>query len=111
VVAGSLAILTFASYGINDATNYLIVSAALALILGFAGVPLLLAAYRTVKDPKIVAPTWVFVAGIFYLVTIEALYVQCLFKGGESSPLIAAFSLSLVYGLWMFTRLMVRHNR
>ena len=32
-------------------------------------------------------------------------------RGGEASPLIAAFSLSLVYGLWMFTRLMVRHER
>jgi hypothetical protein len=111
VVAGSLAILTLGSYGLNDATNYSIVSAVLASILGIAGMPLLLAAYRTVKDPQIVAPIWVFIFGIAYLVIIEALYVHNLFRGGESGPLIAAFSLSLVYGLWMFTRLMVRHNR
>lgn len=111
VVAGSLAVLTLASYGIDDATNFSVVSAALALILGVAGVPLLLAAYRTVKDPEIVAPTWVFAIGIIYLLIVESLYVQNIIKGGESSPLIAAFSLSLVYGLWMFTRLMVRHNR
>ena len=111
VVAGSLAILTLASYGFDEATNYSIVSAALTLILGIAGIPLLMAAYRTVKDPDIVAPSWVFVIGIAYLVSLETLYVQNLFNRGESSPLIAAFSLSLVYGLWMFTRLMVRHNR
>jgi len=111
VVAGSLGIFTLSSYGLDEASNYSIVSAALALIMGFAGVPLLFAAYRTVKDPNIAAPIWVFVVGVSYLVTVEALYLQNIFKGGDSSPLIAGFSLSLVYGLWMFTRLMTRHSR
>ena len=111
VVAGSLAVLTLASYGLDDVTSYSIVSTVLALILGITGVPLLLAAYRTVKDPKVVAPIWVFVTGISYLVIVEALYIQNSFGDAKAGPLIAAFSLSLVYGLWMFTRLMVRHDR
>jgi len=111
VVAGSLGIFTLASYGLDEATIYSIVSIALALLLGIVGVPLMLAAYRTVKDPNVVAPTWVFVVGIVYLITVEVLYLRNSFGDAEPGPLIAAFSLSLVYGLWMFTRLMVRHNR
>ena len=109
-VAGSLAILTLASYGLDDSASFLVISAALALISGATGVPLLLAAYRLVRDPKTEAPAWVFMVGTTYFVVLEALYVLNLLKGGEPGPLIAAFSLSLVYGLWMFTRLMVRPN-
>ena len=111
VVAGCLAILTLISYGVEDATSYFVISAALALISGAIGVPILLAAYRTVRDPKIVAPAWVFIVGMTYVIVIEVLYVRNLIEGGESGPLIAGFSLSLVYGFWMFTRLMVRPDK
>ena len=107
VVAGSLAIFTLASYGLEDTTNYLIISGALALFFVAAVAPLWLASYRNVSDPKSGAPTWVLIVGTVFFVIVEALYVLNLFKGGESGPLISAFSLSLVYGLWMFTRLMV----
>jgi hypothetical protein len=110
VVAGSLAILMLTSYGLDDATSFLVTSAALALITGAAAVPLLLASYRIVRDPKTGAPAWLFFAGTIYFVVVEAFYVLNVFKGGEASPLIAAFSLSLVYGLWMFSRLVVRPN-
>jgi len=111
VVAGSLAVIALAYYGFNGPIIYSIVSGALALILALTGVPLLMSAYRTVKDPEIIAPTWVFAIGILYLVAIEVLFLHNAIVVRDASPLIAAFSVSLVYGLWMFTRLMVRHNR
>ena len=109
-VAGCLTVFTFASYGLDEANSYLIISAVLALVSGAAGVPLLRAAYGIVRDSKAGAPAWVFLTGMTYFVIVETLYVSNLFKGGEPGALIAAFSLSLVYGLWMFTRLMVRPN-
>lgn len=99
-----------ASYGLDDASSYLLTSAALALISGAAAVPLLLASYRIVRDPKTGAPAWLFFLGTIYFVVVETLYVLNVIKGGEASPLIAAFSLSLVYGLWMFGRLVIRPN-
>ena len=110
VVAGSLAIFTLDSFGLNHTTVYLIVSAVLAPALGVTGVPILLHAYRTVRDPEIKAPLWVSVVGTVYFTFVEALYVINIYKGGEAGPLIAAFSVSLVYGLWMFTRLLVHPN-
>ena len=111
VVAGSLAIFTFASYGLEDTTIFFVISAALTVISAAGGVPILLAAHRTVRDPEIVAPAWVFFVGASYLVVVEVFYVLNLFKGGEAGPLTAGFSLSLVYGLWMFTRLMVQPDQ
>ena len=110
VVAGSLAILTLASYGLDDATSFLVTSAALALISGAAAVPLCLASYRIVRDAKSGAPAWLYFPGPIYFVVVETFYVLNVFKGGGSSPLIGAFSVSLIYGLWMFSRLVVRPN-
>jgi molybdopterin molybdotransferase len=111
VVAGSLAVLTIASYGLDHSTVYSIVSAGLALMIGLVGVPLLLAAHQTVKDPEIIAPIWIFAIGVLYFLAVEILFLHNAIVVRESGPLIAAFSISLVFGLWMFTRLMVRHNR
>jgi hypothetical protein len=111
VIAGSLAVLTFAAYGLEFTTVYWIVSTGLAVLVGMVGASLLAAAWRTVKDPEIVAPAWVFTIGILYFLVVEVLFLHNAVVVRESSPLIAAFSISLVFGLWMFTRLMVRHNR
>ena len=70
-----------------------------------------MAAFRTVKNPEIIAPAWIFAVGVLYFVTIEVLYIWNALLIRGPSPLVAAFSISLVYGLWMFTRLMIRHNR
>ena len=111
MVAGALAIFTLASHGLEDATTFFVISAALAVISAAGGAPILLGAYRTVRNPEIVAPAWVLIVGASYLIIVEVLYVLNLFKGGEAGPLTAGFSLSLVYGLWMFKRLMVRPDQ
>jgi hypothetical protein len=109
VVAGSLLIITLAAQGLADATIYFTASAAMATVTAITTVPIWLTAFRNVRNPTVGAPAWVFCVSTAFVVAVETLYVLNLFES-EPGPLIAAFSLSLLYGLWVFIRLMTRPN-
>jgi hypothetical protein len=110
VVVGSLAVITLAALGIEGETILVIVSVAMALIAAAAAFPLFRQAYRNTRNMPDMAPPYVLVAAAIYLITFESLLVLNIFKGGKPGFLLAAFSLSLIYGLWVFVRLMTRPN-
>ena len=110
VVAGSLAVTTLAALGIEGEATVVIVSAATALIVAAAAVPLLRTAYQNTRDAPDAAPPYVLVIATIFLITFESLLVLNIFKGGKAGLLLAAYSLALIYGLWVFVRLMTRPN-
>ena len=110
VVAGSLATIALAALGLESATIFIRVSAAMAVIAGVAAIPLFRVAYQNTRDAPDVAQPYVLVIATLFVVTFESLLVLNIFKSGKPGLLFAAFSLALIYGLWVFVRLMTRPN-
>jgi len=108
VVAGSLAVITLGALGLEAATIFVTVSSVLALIVGAAAFPLFRTAYRNTRERPDAAPLYVLIIAAIFVVTFESLLVLNILQGGKAGLLLAAFALSLIYGLWVFIRLMTR---
>jgi hypothetical protein len=110
VVAGSLAILALAALGLEDSTIYKSVSAAMAVIMVLAVTPLYITAYKNTRESPEVAQPYVLVIATLSAIMMESLLAASVVRGGEPGFVFAAFSVALLYGLWVFVRLMTRPN-
>jgi hypothetical protein len=108
VVAGSLAVITLAALGFERATIFLTVSSIIALIVGAAALPLFRTGYRNTRERPDAAPPFALIIAAIYLVAFESLLVLNVLEGGKGGLLLAAFVLTLIYGLWIFVRLLTR---
>ena len=110
VVVASLAVITLASLGLEGATIFVYVSAVMALIIGAVSILLWRQGYQNTRAAPDVAPLYVLVIAAIFAIGIELLLVLNIFEGGKPGLLLAALSLALIYGLWVFVRLMTRPN-
>lgn len=110
VVAGSLAIIALAVLGLEEATVVRYVSTAMAVITLMAAVPLLKNAYKNTRDVPEVAQPYVLVIASLFVITFESLLALSVYRGGDPGFVFVAFSLALIYGLWVFVRLMTHPN-
>jgi hypothetical protein len=108
VVVGCLAVIVLLALGLEGPRTFVSVSAASALTIALASLPLIRAYVRNNRAMPDRAPLFVLVIGILVLATCESLLIINVFQGGTSGLLLAAFSMPLVYGLWIFARLMTR---
>jgi hypothetical protein len=109
VVVGALAVTALAAFGIDVKTVLVIVSAALAPIVAAAAAPLWRTAYKNTRETPDLAPPYVLVIAAVTVITFEALLVVNIFIG-DPGLLLGALSIALIYGLWVFVRLMTRPN-
>lgn len=109
VVAGSLAVTSLAAFGLDGETVLVIVSAAMAPIVAAAAVPLARTAYKNTRETPELAPPYVLVIASITVITFESLLVLNVFIGNPGL-LLVALSIALLYGLWVFVRLMTRPN-
>lgn len=108
VVAGSLAVIALAALGLGRATIFSVVSATIALIVAATAFPLFRTAYRNTRESPDAAPLYVLIIATIFVVIFESLLVLNILQGGKAGLLLVAFALSLIYGLWVFVRLMTR---
>jgi hypothetical protein len=66
--------------------------------------------YQNTRAAPDVAPVYVLVIAAIAAITIESLLVLNIFEHGTPGLLLAALSLALIYGFWVFVRLMTRPN-
>jgi hypothetical protein len=108
-LAGSLFVLTFTSSGASATAAY-----AYASVIG-AGSPLLhisfvRGTYGLAFDPEASTSVALVVLLVGFIVTTFGLLAVNAAYWREAWPLAAAFSIQLVWGLWLFSRLLTRRN-
>ena len=108
VVVACLAVIILAAMGFEPSTIFVAVSAVSAVTTIAIVLPLIRAYIRSYSAEPDIAPLYVLVIGMLVLLSFEAVLVLNIIRGGKSGLLLVAFSLPLVYGLWIFTRLMTR---
>lgn len=110
VLAGCLARYSAASVGLDDAD-----SAAISAVAGIAlTLPVLLflvpVSWRHQRDPDSTTEIWVIYVVSTYGLVLLGLFALVVFRLGDPDLLVVGFSLQLLFGLWMFVRLLTRPN-
>jgi hypothetical protein len=110
VLAGCLALYSANSLGFADAEAASI-SAAVGILLTFPVLAFLVpAGFRHMKDPDSTTEVWVLFAVSAYGLVLLALFGTVALQKGDPDLLVVGFSLQLLFGLWMFVRLLTRPN-
>ncbi|MEM9173731.1 MAG: hypothetical protein AAGC67_00715 [Myxococcota bacterium] len=66
-------------------------------------------AFQRADDPDSSSERWALQLSVFYTVTVLILSVVCI-ATGQAWTLIGASTIQLLFGLWMFTRILTRPN-
>lgn len=108
-LAGSLCVLTLASSGASAAATY-----AYASVLGAVPqalhVSFIRETYGLVFDAKASTSLALLVLLIAYIIATFGLLTMNAIYWREAWPLAASFSLQLVWGLWLYSRILTRRN-
>ena len=110
VLAGCLAYYSAASAGLSGED-----SCAMAALTSFLlTVPLMMfvipTGWRHHKDPDSTTEAWVLYAVTVYGLSLLAIYSIAATQIGGQHLLVIAFSLQMLFALWMFVRLLTRPN-
>ena len=110
VLAGCLALYSATSLGfaVAEAAS---VSAAVGILLTLPILAFLVpVGFRHMKDPDSTTEVWVLFAVSTYGLILLALFGTIVLQKGDPDLLVVGFSLQLLFGLWMFVRLLTRPN-
>lgn len=109
VFGGSGGVHTLLLAGVSPTSTFRFVSLAAAVFFAFVSLPGVGRAYRARRDPDSTSESWA-----LHLAAAQAVLTLGLLAGnvplGTPYLLAGAFWLQLVYGLWMFARLLLRSN-
>lgn len=110
VLAGCLALYSAAGIGFGEAGAAAI--AAVVCILLTLPVPAFLvpAALRHMRDPDSTTEVWVLWVVSIYSFVLLVLFGLVAARFAPPSLLVSGFSLQLLFGVWMFVRLLTRPN-
>lgn len=108
VIASSLAVISLGTLGLEAETIFVVVGSVLALVVATVALRLFRAAYRNTRDRPDIAPPYVLGVAAIFTLTFESLLVLNMIQGGSAGLVSAALALSLLYGFWVFVRLMTR---
>ena len=109
-LAGCVLVLTLSSTHTPVQSVYWITSALLFVTSAMASFTRVPINYRLARDPKASIEPWAAHLASAFFATLLFLYGGNLWLGGEAWPLLAGFSLQLLFGLWLFTRILTRPN-
>ena len=109
-LAGCMAILTLIATDMSPHHIFLLVSAVLFAINGVVMLMRVPNNYRLAHASDASIEPWAAHLASFHFSALLLLYGGNLWLGGRAWPLIAGFSLQLLFGLWLFTRLLTRSN-
>ena len=101
-LGGSVLLLTLAAAGVKTElafTTLSIVALVFMIVAGAVGLP---PAYRAAEQ------RWAVHASALTTGVLALVYGSNVWLGGEAWPVLAAFSWQLLYGLWLFTRILTR---
>ena len=108
-LAGSLCVLTFASAGALGTSTFVWASA-LGASSQLSHLLLMPRAYRLAIDPKASAVGSTFALLVTYVAVSLGLLLLNATVWREAWPLVAAFSVQLVWGLWVFSRILTQRD-
>ena len=107
---GSLLAISLASTGLAMESTYLWVSALSLSVIAVYAIAFSPGAYRAAVDPDANTEPWALVVGAVFALANFLLLGGNVLLGGKAWPLISAFSSQLVFGLWIFTRILTRRG-
>jgi len=106
VLAGSLLLFVVSAGGFSAATIYKIVGIAMSLMRVVSFARMSPVSLRNLRDKNTTVSTRSFAFAHAWSLAILVLYVTAVALGGEAWPLLAGFSLQLIFGLMTFARLL-----
>lgn len=110
VLAGCLALYSASSVGLSEAASAA-VAAVVSMVLTLPILAFLVpAGRRHMKDPDSTTETWVLYAVSVYSLVLLGLFGFVAARQGGPDLLVLGFSCQLLFGLWMFVRLLTRPN-
>ena len=110
VLAGCLARYSTSSVGLGEADSAA-VSAAVSIILTLPVLVFLVpTGLRHLKDSDSTTEVWVLPAVTMYSLALLVLFGIVATQKGDPNLLVVGFSFQLLFGLWMFVRLLTRPN-
>jgi hypothetical protein len=107
-LAGCVAILTLIATDMAVHNAFLLVSALLFAVSGMVTLKRVPLNYRLAQDAEASIEPWAAHLASLHFAALLLLYGGNLWLGGRAWPLIGGFSLQLLFGLWLFTRLLTR---
>jgi hypothetical protein len=110
VLAGCLAFYSASSTGWNEAQSAAAAATASILLTIPVLVFLVPAGRRHINDPDSTTEVWVLYAVSLLSILLLALYALVALRQSSPSLLVVGFSFQLLFGLWMFVRLLTRPN-
>ena len=110
VLAGCLVLYSASSVGLSEAQSASLAATAGILVTTPVLVFLVPGAWRHMNDPDSTTEAWVLVVVVGYGVTLVGLFGAVAFQMAEQNLLVVGYSLQLMFGLWMFVRLLTRPN-
>ena len=109
-LAGAASVDTMAAAGLPTQQVFRFASALVFVLTAVTLLPYLRSGLRFVRDPTSTTRPWVLAVSLGIILTVLALFGGNVALGGRSWPLIGGLYLLLLYGLWMFTRILTLRN-
>lgn len=109
VFAGSGIAIALMQTDVSHSLIFRVVSSISLLFITLVGAPWLVRAYKFAKEPESTSEPWALHISSTQLVLLVALFGTGAISGSPQF-LFFAYWLSLIYGLWMFSRLLTRAN-
>jgi hypothetical protein len=110
VLAGSLLLFVLSAGGLSAAAAFPTVGISMALIGVVNYVQLNPRVLDNLRNETTTVSNRSFSLGVAWVVAVIGLYVTAAVLGGEAWPLLAGFSLQLIWGLLVFSRLLTSSN-
>lgn len=110
ILTGCFAFFTSSSAGLALRSSYALAGAASLVVWLSGGLPVFVRSWRRRNDADSSTEMWSLYVSLSTLTSLGLLYGGAVFTRGGLPLLVAGFSLNLLHGLWMFTRLLTRPN-
>lgn len=109
-LAGCLAILTLHAAEVGLPTIFRGVALAGLVVSAFLYLPQIRLVFRHAQDPDSTSEPWAVWLSVVHVILLAVLYTYQIVDVSSGWPLLATFSQQLVFGVWMFGRLLLRPN-
>lgn len=109
-LAGCVLILTLHTADVAPAVIMRVVAGAGLLTTAALYVPQIVLVFRHYSDPDSTSEAWAVGLAVVHVALTSGLFAYQLFQVDSVWPLVAAFSQMLVWGVFMFARLLLRPN-
>jgi drug/metabolite transporter (DMT)-like permease len=110
VLVGCLVFFTGAAGGFSVAHSLAASGAASCALAAVVLIPTTLEARRRLRDPDSTTERWVLIVMSTINLLVIALFAYTTIAEDPLFPLVGAFSIQLLVGLWIFSRLLMRSN-